>query len=305
MRIAIIGRTEILYETTLALRQAGHEITCILTAKEAPEYSKIAQDFYALATQWQIPYACSAKIAEYYDFLLNSESDIAVSINYSGVIPSLVTDLFPLGILNVHGGDLPRYRGNACQAWAIINGEDKIGLCVHRMVGGELDSGDIIARTYLDINQHTKIGQVMDWITAKTPPLVHEAITMLAHDSAYILEKQSQDSAHILRCYPRKPEDARIDWGSSAMDIVRLINASGKPYAGAFCYFEGNKITVWEAQLAPAENFLGIPGQIAAVAESHIDVLTGDGKLRILHLEKDGEVLACQQLVSSTRKRFE
>ena len=33
-------------------------------------------------------------------------------------------DLFPLGIL-IHGGDLPKYRGNACQAWAIINGEEK------------------------------------------------------------------------------------------------------------------------------------------------------------------------------------
>ena len=38
-----------------------------------------------------------------------------------------------------------RYRGNACQAWAILNGE-KISLCIHKMIGGELDSGDIITR---------------------------------------------------------------------------------------------------------------------------------------------------------------
>ena len=36
-----------------------------------------------------------------------------------------VIDFFELGILNAHGGDLPRYRGNACQAWAIINGEER------------------------------------------------------------------------------------------------------------------------------------------------------------------------------------
>ena len=36
-----------------------------------------------------------------------------------------VISIFTLGILNAHGGDLPRYRGNACQAWAIINGEEK------------------------------------------------------------------------------------------------------------------------------------------------------------------------------------
>ena len=30
-----------------------------------------------------------------------------------------------VGILNAHGGDLSKYRGNACQAWAILNGEKK------------------------------------------------------------------------------------------------------------------------------------------------------------------------------------
>ena len=58
---------------------------------------------------------------------------------------------------NAHGGDLPRYRGNACQAWAIINGENKIGLCIHKMIGGELDISDIIARDFLKIDLGTKL----------------------------------------------------------------------------------------------------------------------------------------------------
>ncbi|GAB1465742.1 hypothetical protein MASR2M54_12420 [Aliarcobacter cryaerophilus] len=54
-----------------------------------------------------------------------TDCEIAVSLNYSSIISQNVIDLFPLGVLNAHGGDLPRYRGNACQAWAIINGEEK------------------------------------------------------------------------------------------------------------------------------------------------------------------------------------
>jgi methionyl-tRNA formyltransferase len=72
-----------------------------------------------------------------------SRSDIAVSINYTGVLPQGVIDLFPIGVLNAHGGDLPRYRGKACQAWAIINRESRIGLCIQKMIGGELDSGEV------------------------------------------------------------------------------------------------------------------------------------------------------------------
>ena len=69
-------------------------------------------------------------------------------MNYTGIIPQSIIDIFQYGILNAHGGDLPRYRGNARQAWA-HNGEKSIGLCIHKMIGGEIDMcGDIIARDY-------------------------------------------------------------------------------------------------------------------------------------------------------------
>ena len=29
-------------------------------------------------------------------------------------------------ILNIHCGDLPKYQGNACPNWAILNGEKKL-----------------------------------------------------------------------------------------------------------------------------------------------------------------------------------
>ena len=44
-----------------------------------------------------------------------------------------------------------------CQA-ALINGENRIGLCIHKMIGGELDSGPIISRSYFEANINTRIG---------------------------------------------------------------------------------------------------------------------------------------------------
>jgi len=119
------------------------------------------------------------------------------------LFPSLLSNCFPLGILNAHGGDLTRYRGNACQAWAILNGEERIGLCVHKMQGGELDSGDIITRDYLPIDYTTKITKVWDWMTERVPILMLEAVEQLSKDSSYVLEQQSADPQDALRCYPR------------------------------------------------------------------------------------------------------
>lgn len=304
MRVAIIGRTEILYETALHLQAAGHEIVCILTAKEAPEYQRDAEDFRALAAQWAIPFVNSARIREHRDFFVQARAEIAVSINYSGVIPEEITVLFPLGILNAHGGDLPRYRGNACQAWAILNGEEKIGLCIHRMIGDELDSGDIIARAYLPIDIDSTVGKAMDWIGRVTPSLFLDALTQLQRDPTFILERQPNDPALALRCYPRRPEDGRIDWRKPAPDIVRLVNASGHPYAGAFCFHDSRQLTVWEARLGDAERFLAVPGQVTAVTDDYLEVATGEGKVRLTRMTLDGAPVQPATVCRSIRSRL-
>ena len=306
MRIAIIGRTEILFDTAVALDKKGHEIACIVTAKEAPEYTRTAADFRLLADQLEVPFAQGVPIANHLNLLKKSKADIAVSINYTGVIPQEIIDIFPLGILNAHGGDLPRYRGNACQAWAILNGESRIGLCIHRMIGGELDSGDIVARDYLPINRDTKVAAVWDWMVCVTPQLMSGAVTHLAADPEYVLERQSQDLGDALRCYPRRPEDGRIDWRRTALEVLRLINASNKPYAGAFCEFEGEQLVIWDAEiLEDGEIFCAVPGQVTAISPGHVDVACGSGKIRIKQIEiGGGGVMKPDVRISSIRTRL-
>jgi methionyl-tRNA formyltransferase len=305
-RIAIIGRTEILYNTTLELLGAGYSIACIVTAKEAPEYARTVADFRALAERLQVPFVSGTPIDNHFELLKRSGANIAISINYAGIIPQHIIDLFPLGILNAHGGDLPRYRGNACQAWAILNGESSIGLCIHRMIGGELDSGDIIARDHLLINQDTKVTAVWDWMIGATPHLILSAVANLVANSEYVLEKQSGNPRDALRCYPRAPEDGRINWDQPALDILRLINASNKPYAGAFCKFQGDHMIIWDAELSIDEEiFCAVPGQVISVGRGFIDIACGTGKLRVKKVQITGkEECTPDILISSIRKRL-
>lgn len=305
MRIAIIGRTEILYDVAERLKAEGHELACVLTAKEAPEYKRTANDFRSLAERCNVPFAQCSRIQDSYDFLQQARAEAAVSINYTGVVPQKVIDLFRFGVLNAHGGDLPKYRGNACQAWAILNGEKRIGLCIHRMIGGELDSGDIITRDYLSIDHNTKITDVWKWMMQRTPELMVEAVNQLSSDPHYVLECQSKDPKEALRCYPRKPEDGRINWHQTALNILRLINASNKPYAGAFCDYEGEKLTIWNAELVnDAEVFCAVPGQVTKVGEGFVEVACGTGKLRLLEVEINQRATKPSQLIRSIRQRL-
>jgi methionyl-tRNA formyltransferase len=305
MKVAIIGRSEVLYDTAVRLSDSGLQIVCVLTAKEAPEYKRTSEDFRTLAESLKIPFAQGPKIANFRDFLKDTKADIGISINYTGVVPQDIIEIFPLGILNAHGGDLPRYRGNACQAWAILNGEERIGLCIHKMIGGELDSGDIIARDHIKINNQTKITQVYDWIRQITPVLMNNAVNRLKNNPSYVLELQSKDPKHALRCYPRRPEDGRICWSKSAIDILRLINASNRPYAGAYCQYEEKKIIIWDAELVEdQERFCAIPGQITKIGANFIEVACGNGKLRLFEVEIDGEVKSPERIINSIRKRL-
>ena len=305
MRIAIIGRTEQLYETTLLLKTYGHEVVCILTAKEAPEYSKTSNDFRILAEQWDIPFACGGKVLEHREMLKLVDADIAVSINYTGVMPEAIINIFPYGVLNAHGGDLPRYKGNACQAWAILNGEKRIGLCIHKMIGGELDNGDIIARNYMPINYNTKITDVYRWMSVEIPKLTLKAVNRLSEQFDFTLEIQSKNPSEALRCYPRLPADGVINWNTSAIEVLRLINASNKPYPGAFCYFEGEKLIIWDASLVEdGEIFCAVPGQVTKIGQGIIEIACKTGKVLIASVEYNGHVMKPNEIITSIRKRL-
>ena len=309
MRIGLIGRTNLLLRTGILLNDNGFEIAFIVTSKEAPEYDASSEDFKKFAKSLDIPFMHDPAIT--YDkliSLINGEDvPLAISINYSGVIPEDVTSLFKLGILNAHGGDLPRYRGNACQAWAIINGEKNIGLCIHRMVGGELDSGDILLKKIYPININTRIGEVYDWFDLDIPQMFLETVDLLEDNPAYILETQSKHPKDALRCYPRMPEDGKIDWSDTAENIVRLVNASSEPYSGAFCFdAKGEVIKIWRAEIfEDDENWCGIPGQVAKIlTDETILVLTGKGKVKISLVEYQNNLQRPARFIKSIRNRF-
>lgn len=312
MRVAIIGRTEWLYQTAKLLIDSGHEIKLVVTSKEMPEYKVTSEDYRILAESVNCPFIYTPRINE--SEIINQikaigEIDIAISINYSGVIGEDVINLFKLGILNAHGGDLPKYRGNACQAWAIINGENRIGLCIHKMIGGELDSGPIIEREYFPIDINSRISEVYEWVEKAIPELMCSAVEKLSKNPNYLLEIQSLDPHDALRCYPRMPQDGKINWNLGNTEIIRLVNASSEPYSGAFCFLDGEKLTIWRAELfESSERYLAVPGQIAFVdkEQGYMIIITGRGKIKITEIERNnsGRVRPAE-IVTSIRKRLE
>ncbi|MBX9593112.1 MAG: hypothetical protein K2X46_02015 [Roseomonas sp.] len=83
--------------------------------------------------------------------LLDFRPDLVISARFSLIFPQRVIDAVPRGIINVHPGALPGYRGLFAPFWQILKREPVLGCTVH-MVDRGIDTGPIlgIARVPLD-----------------------------------------------------------------------------------------------------------------------------------------------------------
>ena len=64
------------------------------------------------------------------EFLRAIAPEAMVVVGYGQIIPQNVIDIPRLGIINVHGSLLPKYRGAGPIQWAIVNGETRTGVTI-------------------------------------------------------------------------------------------------------------------------------------------------------------------------------
>ncbi len=297
MRIAVLGRTHWLISVVRQLLADGHEVALVATAPAPPEYAAGQDAFAQLAAETEAPYLFDPDVNHdnFREALVQSGAQIGISINWPTMIRRQTCEALTHGILNGHAGDLPRYRGNACPNWAIINGENHVGLCVHTMDPDMVDAGDIYVRSKLLLDDVVYISDVYAWMENVLPDMFADALERV-EDPSFAPERQDASGVLPLRCHPRRPEDGLINWGHSAENIARLVRASSRPLAGAFSYLEARtKLTVWRGREVELDHdILAVPGQIVGRGPGDgVLVACGSGVIEIEEAElADGATLS-------------
>jgi methionyl-tRNA formyltransferase len=72
------------------------------------------------------------------------DPDLIVSIRYRQILRDDAIALPRQGVLNLHSGILPDYRGVMATFWAMLNAEREIGSTLHRIVDSGVDTGPIL-----------------------------------------------------------------------------------------------------------------------------------------------------------------
>jgi methionyl-tRNA formyltransferase len=212
--------------------------------------------------------------------------DAVVVSSYHRILPAEL--LAKSRFVNVHYAPLPQYRGRANVNWAIINGESCTAISVHTMVPG-LDAGRILYQELIPIHEADTIVDLYDRLNAIQRREL--AVAVQRYLDGYPGEVQDEREA-TYGC-TRTPDDGEIDWSARTIDVARLVRAVTAPLPGAFTYHDGRRLIVWRAE--PLENapcYEGrIPGRVIGTSKKNgtVDVLTGDGVLRLFEVQRDGE----------------
>ncbi len=83
-----------------------------------------------------------------------------------------------MGCINVHSALLPKYRGVYPMFWALLNGENEVGVTVHLMEE-KLDSGKVLLQRKFNVERGDTMMALYEKACGISPYMILEALNML------------------------------------------------------------------------------------------------------------------------------
>jgi methionyl-tRNA formyltransferase len=187
--------------------------------------------------------------------------------------------------MNLHASLLPKYRGAAPIAWAIIHGEKKTGLTTMKLDPG-LDTGPILMQRELEIGSDETAPELAKRMAEVGAPLVVESLVKLGRGE---IAPVTQDSTQASYAPILTKEQGRIDWGQTAGEIYNRIRGLA-PWPGAFTTFRGRLCHIWGRVSAAASEVASVqePGSVI-LSGGAIEVVCGKGtRLQLEAVQLEG-----------------
>ena len=206
--------------------------------------------------------------------------DLIVVAAYGHILRPGLLELPASGCINVHASLLPRHRGAAPVAAAILAGDARTGVTIMKMDAG-LDTGPVLAQGEIAIDAGHTTGALTAELAALGAQLLRETLP------AYLRGKvkpQPQDDALVSYAPMLKKADGRLRFSRRAVELERQVRAM-QPWPGAFALRGGQPLKLLHAQVAAGE---APPGRVLLVSGG-IAVGTGAGLLRLKRIQPPGK----------------
>lgn len=282
MRLIFAGSGEFGIPSLEALRAAGHNIALVITQPDRPAgrgRHLTPTPIAMVASSYALPLLKTPDI--------NIESlppaDLMVVIAFGQKIAEQQVHHPLLGSINLHGSQLPKFRGAGPINAAIIAGESITGNTIIR-VAPRMDAGAILGISELAIGETETASELHDRLSQDGAPLLLQVIRQLESGTA---TEMPQNESLATKAPKLSRQSAQIDWTHPAVEIARQIRGM---YSWPGCHvrlLDEAGVERARATLARARptDESGPPGTILPSGA----IGTGSGSIEILELQPEGK----------------
>jgi methionyl-tRNA formyltransferase len=281
VRIVFMGTPEFAVPTLVELAGRGHEIVAAYTrppARAGRGMEERRSPVHEAAARLSIPVLHPQSLKSEADTFHAHAVDVAVVVAYGLLLPRPILDSPRFGCLNLHASLLPRWRGAAPIARAIMAGDSETGVMVMRMEE-ELDTGAIGLAERMSIPPDATAGEMHDRLSVVGADLMARALAALERGTLKF-EPQPANGA----TYARKIEksETRIDWSKdwkSVHDHIRGLS----PFPGAWSELPGgDRVKVLRSTRGAGS------GKAGTMLDTGLTIACEKGAVRLLEVQRAG-----------------
>ncbi len=306
MKVVFFGTPDFAIPTLTKLIESKHEVIAVVTQPDKPVgrngkvvFSPVKQ----LALKHNIPVLQYEKIRrDGVEELVALNADVFVTAAYGQILSKEILEASKLGVFNVHGSLLPKYRGAAPIQWAVINGEKTTGITILKSDVG-MDDGDIISLTPVDVLENETAGELFDRLANIGADCLIGALQM-AEDGVITYTPQNHDEATV--CRMLKKEISNIDFSKSNEQVKNLILGLNPWPVAEMNLLEG-RFKVYRAILVADQKISQLnlsesykPGQVVVASPKQgLIIACGTGFIEVTEIQaENGKVMNAKNLLN-------
>jgi methionyl-tRNA formyltransferase len=241
------------------LVDAGHDLVLVITQPDRPAGRGLklaASPVKQTAERLGLPLAQPERIRDEQavEEIRRLRPDLLVVVAYGQIIPEALLTVPRLGALNLHASLLPRHRGPAPIAWAILTGDQRTGVTVMKMDRG-VDTGPILTQAEVAIAPDETASTLETLLAGRGAELMVETIARLRQGTIQPAPQPDAGATHAPRL---RSEDGKLNTQMPARDIDRRVRALGQS-PGVWLSLPAGELKVLSGHLATGDDGDGLP----------------------------------------------
>ena len=301
LRIVYFGTPAFAVPSLEALLHSRHDVVAVVSQPDRPRgrgQQLQPTPTKQIALHHHVPVLQPTRIKDdaFLQQLRDVSPDLGVVAAFGRILPDVLLNIPPLGMINVHASLLPKYRGAAPVHRAVLAGDAETGVTIMRVVT-ELDAGPTFSATVVPIPSDATSGEIEAALAVAGAALLVEVVDAMANGRAVETLQAHARATHAAKI---TKEEGVIDWTTPAAVIHDKVRGL-QPWPLASTTLHGARYVIRRSVVADGRS--EPPGTIVTAHGDDLIVAAGEGtSLRILELQPEGRrAMAVREFLAGHR----